>query len=203
MKIENSRLLPEKWEWMRLFSKLTQKIERQMRRGWFKERVKHVCVGNRATKHRPPVDPRFYQPCGKGFELHPTTKSSRRPFSGKAKSSTSSSTPPSSRIFSLSHLHRSRSCDINMSENFVPPNQQRNLRACMVCSIVMTQNVRLHLAPSPPRIRLADCSSDFWKKDAQTAKNSSISKAAWTPLSTAHPKSLKAWSRSQIRARAG
>ncbi|RDW89496.1 transcription elongation factor SPT4 [Coleophoma cylindrospora] len=25
-----------------------------------------------------------------------------------------------------------------MSENFVPPGQQRNLRACMVCSIVMT-----------------------------------------------------------------
>lgn len=27
-----------------------------------------------------------------------------------------------------------------MTENYVPPNQQRNLRACMVCSIVMTQN---------------------------------------------------------------
>jgi hypothetical protein len=41
-----------------------------------------------------------------------------------------------------------------MSENFVPPNQQRNLRACMVCSIVMTQNVRpipfpFPLPPSP------------------------------------------------------
>jgi len=29
---------------------------------------------------------------------------------------------------------------LTMSENFVPPGQQRNLRACMVCSIVMTQN---------------------------------------------------------------
>ncbi|KAB8300234.1 hypothetical protein EYC80_000447 [Monilinia laxa] len=27
-----------------------------------------------------------------------------------------------------------------MTENYVAPNQQRNLRACMVCSIVMTQN---------------------------------------------------------------
>jgi len=27
-----------------------------------------------------------------------------------------------------------------MSENFVAPGQQRNLRACMVCSIVMTQS---------------------------------------------------------------
>ncbi|TVY53636.1 Transcription elongation factor spt4 [Lachnellula cervina] len=27
-----------------------------------------------------------------------------------------------------------------MTENFVPPGQHRNLRACMVCSIVMTQS---------------------------------------------------------------
>lgn len=27
-----------------------------------------------------------------------------------------------------------------MTENYVPPGQQRNLRACMVCSIVMTQS---------------------------------------------------------------
>ena len=30
-----------------------------------------------------------------------------------------------------------------MTENYVPPGQQRNLRACMVCSIVMTQSVTL------------------------------------------------------------
>jgi transcription elongation factor SPT4 len=35
-----------------------------------------------------------------------------------------------------------------MSTNFVPPSQQRNLRACMVCSIVQTQAVIiLHLLP--------------------------------------------------------
>jgi transcription elongation factor SPT4 len=37
-----------------------------------------------------------------------------------------------------------------MSTNFVPPNQQRNLRACMVCSIVQTQAVirpSCHLIP--------------------------------------------------------
>ena len=39
-----------------------------------------------------------------------------------------------------------------MSENFVPPNQQRNLRACMVCSVVMTQNVRL--SPHTPSLSL-------------------------------------------------
>lgn len=44
-----------------------------------------------------------------------------------------------------------------MSENYVAPGQQRYLRACMVCSIVMTYAVRppclvllrLHLQISP------------------------------------------------------
>jgi uncharacterized protein (DUF983 family) len=31
-----------------------------------------------------------------------------------------------------------------MADNFVPPGQQRYTRACMVCSIVMTQAVSTH-----------------------------------------------------------
>lgn len=34
-----------------------------------------------------------------------------------------------------------------MSSNFVPPGQQRSLRACMVCSIVQTQQVSLATLP--------------------------------------------------------
>jgi transcription elongation factor SPT4 len=36
-----------------------------------------------------------------------------------------------------------------MSENFVAPGQQRYLRACMVCSIVMTYAVSVSSFPSP------------------------------------------------------
>lgn len=37
-----------------------------------------------------------------------------------------------------------------MTANFVPPNQQRSLRACMVCSIVQTQQVSvIRLYPMP------------------------------------------------------
>ena len=50
---------------------------------------------------------------------------------------------------------------------------------------------------------IADYSSDSSRKAALTAKNSCISKAAWTPSSTAHPKSSKVWSLWQIRVRAG
>jgi transcription elongation factor SPT4 len=53
-----------------------------------------------------------------------------------------------------------------VSENFVPPAQQRNLRACMVCSIVMTQNVLLPTPfPSlPPLQRLRLSAQRFLKE---------------------------------------
>jgi hypothetical protein len=50
----------------------------------------------------------------------------------------------------LVHLVIHAANKMTVSENFVPPSQQRNLRACMVCSIVMTQNVRLPFLLSPP-----------------------------------------------------
>ncbi len=45
------------------------------------------------------------------------------------------------------HDHDHDSNAINtMADNFVPPGQQRYTRACMVCSIVMTQAVSHHLS---------------------------------------------------------
>ena len=63
--------------------------------------------------------------------------------------------------------------------SYVPPNQQRHLRACMVCSIVQTQSVRAvltMLAPLFPRTqrrtlgrctvyRLNDCSPQRFVRD--------------------------------------
>jgi transcription elongation factor SPT4 len=44
-----------------------------------------------------------------------------------------------------------QSTDATMSSNFVPPGQQRSLRACMVCSIVQSQQV------NPTRHQLDQC----------------------------------------------
>ena len=91
-----------------------------------------------------------------------------------------------------------------VSENFVPPNQQRNLRACMVCSIVMTQNVSLSsYRPLSPPLSTNYVSRDSSKKDAPTATNSCISKAPWTPSSTARLKSSKGSSHSPTRRNLG
>ena len=51
-----------------------------------------------------------------------------------------------------------------MTENFVPPGQQRNLRACMVCSIVMTQNVSFPFPSFAPSPYLAELSQRFLKE---------------------------------------
>ncbi|KAI9158756.1 putative Transcription elongation factor SPT4 [Paramyrothecium foliicola] len=42
---------------------------------------------------------------------------------------------------------------MSSSANFVPPSHQRYLRACMVCSIVMTYSVRPPGPPLPPKFR--------------------------------------------------
>jgi hypothetical protein len=69
-----------------------------------------------------------------------------------------------------------------MSENFVAPGQQRYLRACMVCSIVMTSAVSdliSGITPVYPELLtniLFQRHSASAKKDVRTAKSSSTSK---------------------------
>ncbi|KAH6684196.1 Spt4/RpoE2 zinc finger-domain-containing protein [Tricladium varicosporioides] len=80
---------------------------------------------------------------------------------------------------------------MSTSENFVPPGQQRNLRACMVCSIVMTQTrfLRegcpncedfLHLAGSQDA--LLDCTSQVFEGLIALADPSKSWVAKWQRL---------------------
>lgn len=54
MKIENQRLLGGRWERLSLSSKLTRKIEHQMRRGWFKGEwsMYALATGLQSTDHQ-------------------------------------------------------------------------------------------------------------------------------------------------------
>lgn len=83
---------------------------------------------------------------------------------------------------------------IKMSINFVPTNQMRHLRACMVCSIVQTQTVRLSfLTPHPKPANNSShlFSSDSFVKAAPTAKTFSTSQAIQIRYQNAHPKSSR------------
>lgn len=95
---------------------------------------------------------------------------------------------------------------MSSSANFVAPGQQRYLRACMVCSIVMTYSVRgIPTAPStvPPcmcSLLLTCClNSDSVTKAARIAKSFSISPAPRTRSRAAHLRCLRASSRLQTR----
>lgn len=83
---------------------------------------------------------------------------------------------------------------IKMSINFVPTTQMRHLRACMVCSIVQTQTVRLSFPTSLPKP--ANNSSHFFFRDssvkaAPTVKTFSTSQATQIRYQSAHPKSSR------------
>ncbi|KAJ4302126.1 transcription elongation factor spt4 [Collariella sp. IMI 366227] len=80
-----------------------------------------------------------------------------------------------------------------MSENFVAPNQQRYLRACMVCSIVMTYarfrdegcpncEEFLHLQNSPDQIE--SCTSQVFEGLITLADPSRSWVAKWQRLDT-------------------
>lgn len=113
--------------------------------------------------------------------------------------------PNSTPFFLSSIFSPKRHKQPRMSENFVAPGQQRYLRACMVCSIVMTFAVRtdFFVSPTPKSSTTNKIYSGLRKKDAPTAKNFFISKAPRTRSTAALHRSLRVSSHLPTRANHG
>ena len=82
--------------------------------------------------------------------------------------------------------------DLQMSVNYVPPAQHRNLRACMVCSVVQTSAVSCYTPCLYYSTDSCATTRDSRKTAAPTASPSSLLPVILMPSPSALHKSLKA-----------